>query len=166
MNFGTAASIGIGLIKHRQEIGTALGQLGNLGKISGEGFAQIAQKFHLPKGIGQQISNAIQENNNPNYTNGVELLASMRYFDADQDGNISKTELTQGLQQLQDAGLTSQSKAAKLYQLGDQMLKNYDKIAQLDGTGSTISAKDMGHLLNQDGNLATLSPNDWQKLNA
>ena len=166
MNFGTAASIGIGLIQHRQEIGAALGGLTGLGTAGGEGFAKIAEKFHLPKGISQQITDALQENNNPSNISGVQVLASMRYFDADRNGQISKDELTQGLKQLQDSGLANKGDAAKLYQMGDMMLKNYDKVAQLDGNEASVSAMDMGKLLNQDGKIATLSPADWQKLNA
>lgn len=166
MDFGTAASIGIGLIKHRDDIGSALGGLAGISKIGGEGFAKIADKFHLPKGISQQISGAIAENNNPDNTSGVQVLASIRYFDADHNGEITKAELTQGLTQLQQSGLSKSAEAAKLYQMGDMMLKNYDKVAQLDSAGASVSYKDIGKLLNQDGKLGTLSPDDWQKLNA
>ncbi|MCE3236009.1 MAG: hypothetical protein K0Q50_2189 [Vampirovibrio sp.] len=166
MDFGTAASIGIGLIKHRDGLGSALGGLAGISKMGGEGFAKIAEKFHLPKGLTQQITNAIDENSNPKNTSGVQVLASMRYFDADKNGEITKEELNQGLTQLRESGLTKSADAAKLYQMGDMMLKNYDKVSQLDGEGTSVSYKDMGKLLNQDGKLATLSPDDWQKLNA
>lgn len=166
MDLGTAASIGIGLIKHRDELGSALGGIAGIGKLGGEGFAKIAEKFHLPKGLARHISNAIDENNNPKNTSGVQVLASMRYFDADKNGEISKEELTQGLTQLRESGLAKSAEAAKLYQMGDMMLKSYDKVAQLDGAGASVSYQDLGKLLNQDGKLATLSPEDWQKLNA
>jgi hypothetical protein len=166
MSLETAASIGIGLIKHRQEIGAALSGISGLGKLTGEGFSKIAQQFHLPTGITKSIAQAIEENRNPKNINSIQVLASLQYFDADHNGELSKDELSQGLQHLKDAGLSNSGNAAKLYQLGDKMLQQYDKVAQLDGNAASISYKDIGKLLNQDGKIATLSPDDWSKLNA
>jgi hypothetical protein len=167
MDLGTAASIGIGLLQHRKEIGSiAMGGIKGLGSISGQGFSKIAEHFHLPKGISKQIGQAIEDNRNPENFNGVQVMASLQFFDADRNGEISKTELTQGLQQLKNSGLSNNGNATKLYQLGDIMLKNYEKVAQLDGSGTSVSYTDMGKLINQDGKIATLSTSDWNKLNA
>jgi len=168
MDLGTAASIGIGLIQHRKEIGSiAMGGMKGLSNISGQGFSKIAEHFHLPKGISKQIGQAIDDNRNPENFNSVQVMASLQFFDADRNGQISQTELSQGMQQLKTSGLSSGGgNAAKLYQLGDMMLKNYDKVAQLDGTGTSISYADAGKLINQDGKIATLAASDWEKLNA
>ena len=167
MDLGTAASIGIGLIQHRKEIGAiAMGGINGLSKISGQGFSKIAEQFHLPKGLSKQMAQAIDDNRNPDNFNSVQVMASMQFFDADRNGEISKTELTQGMQQLKASGLASGGNAAKLYQLGDKMLQHYDKVAQLDGTGTSVSYADAAKLINQDGKIATLSTADWDKLNA
>jgi hypothetical protein len=167
MSLETAASIGIGLLKNPQELGMALNGLSGLGKLTGEGFSKIAAQFHLPTRISSPIAQAIDENRDPNTMNSVQVLTSMRYYDANQDGQISQAELTQGLQQLQAAGLAGTGGPGdKLYQLGNHMLQQYSKVAQLDGNSASISYKDAGKLINQDGNIATLSTADWNALNA
>jgi hypothetical protein len=147
-------------------MGMALNGLSGLGKLTGEGFSKIAAQFHLPTGLTKPIAQAIDENRNPNNMNSVQVLASLQYFDANHDGQINKAELTQGLQHLKDAGLSGSGDSAKLYQLGDKLLQQYDKVAQLDGNSASISYKDVGKLINQDGKIASLSEADWNQLNA
>jgi hypothetical protein len=163
MSIGTAVSLGVGLIQHRQEIGAAIS---GLSKLSGAGFEKIAQEFHLPKGLTQQISNALNDANNPQNTSSVQVLAGMHYFDANQDGKVTQDELTQGLNHLKSTGQDATAKGASLSKLGELMLKNYAKVAQLDGVASGISTDDTLKLVSGDGKSATLSANDWQKLNA
>lgn len=163
MSIETAASIGIGLIKHRQEIGAALG---NLGKLSGAGFTKIAQEFHLPTGLTQKISTALDENNNPPNISSVQVLAGMQYFDANHDGQVSQDELTQGMSKLKASGQSASGNGAQLYSMGDMLLKNYTKVAQLDGNASGISTADTLRLVTQDGRGGTLSSADWSHLNA
>jgi hypothetical protein len=163
MSIGTAVSVGMGIIKHRQEIGEALS---GLSQLSGAGFAKIAQDFHLPKGLTQSISSALNAHQQPQSPSSAQVLAGMHYFDANQDGNVSQAELSQGLNQLKATGQDGTGKGAQLYKLGDLMLKNYNKVAQLDGAANGISANDTLKLASQDGKGATLSTLDWQKLNA
>lgn len=165
MNLETAASIGIGVLKHRQEIGAALGGLQGLGKLSGEGFAKIAEQFNLPGGLARKIGNAITEQRDPNNINAVQSMSYLHHFDANGNGQVTKEELNAGLQKLQETGLAN-GPAKKLYAMGDMLLKNYDKVAQLDGDAASVSYKDLGKLIRQDEKVATLSPADWQKLNA
>lgn len=163
MTIGTALSLGVGLVKHRQEIGAAIS---GLSKLSGAGFEKIAQEFHLPKGLTQSITNALNDSNNPQNTSSVQVLAGMHYFDANQDGKVTQDELSQGLNQLKTTGQDTSKKGAALYKMGDLMLKNYAKVAQLDGVNTSISANDTVKLVSSDGKGASLSPADWQKLNA
>jgi hypothetical protein len=166
MNLATAASIGMGVLQHRQEIQTALGGLSGLGKLSGEGFSKIAQQFGLSKGASQSIAKAIDDGRNPNNTPGVQALLTLNYFDADKNGQVTRDELTQGLQKLNASGLASQGAYAKMANIGEKLLQNYDKVSALDGQAGGISYRDMGQLLQRDKNAATLSDADWQTLNA
>jgi len=159
MSIETAASIGLGLIKHRQEIGAAVS---NLTKLSGAGFTKIAQEFHLPTGLTQKISTALDENKNPQNFNLIQVLSGMQTFDANHDGQVSKDELTQGMSKLKASGQSS----SQLYSMGDMLLKNYEKVAQMDGSANGISVKDTLKLVTQDGKGGTLSSSDWERLNA
>jgi hypothetical protein len=163
MSMETALSVGIGILKHRQEIGAALS---SLGKLSGEGFSKIAQELHLPQGLSQKISNALNENKNPQNTSSVQVLAGLRYFDADKNGQITQDELTQGLDKLKSGGQNTTENGAKLYSMGDMLLKNYTKVAQLDGNTGGISTQDAVKLVSQDCKGGTLSSNDWKRLDA
>lgn len=164
MNLQTAASIGMGLIKHRQEIGTALGGLSGLGKlVGGEGFGKIASQFGLKKEMSAQIGQAIEANLNAANVNTLQALGYFNHFDADKNGEVSKAELTQGLQQLEAAGLTG-GQFQKLHSMGQMLLKNYEQVAQLDGNAGSVSLADLGKLANRDGNVALITPADWQSL--
>lgn len=150
MSFGTVAAIGMEMIKHRQEIGTTLSNVSSLGKLAGKNFSQIAERFQLSKALGQKIDNALQDIKNPQASQGMPLLASMRYFDTDQNGSLTKTELSQGLKAMRDAGINDQpGKTAQLYKRGEMLLKQYDQTAQQDGSASEISYQDVGKLLSE-----------------
>ncbi len=154
MSLETAASIGLGLLKNREAVGTALG----LGKLGGQGFAKIAARVKAEL-------NAL-EDTNPNNINTLQALNNLSHFDADKNGQVTKDELTQGLQKLTGAGIANNGQFKKLYTMGEMMLKNYDKLAQLDGNASGISYQDIGKLANQDQRVATIALADWGKLNA
>ncbi len=168
MNFGTAASIGMELIQGGNGMGAVLkGALSAAKLTQGKGFAQVAQKLGLSEKLGQQVGQAVSELANAvGSQSGPQVLNSLQYFDADKNGAITRDELTQGLQKLQDLGLGQSSATGKLYQMGDNMLKNYERLAGQDGNASTLSFKDMGTLMGKDGHSTTLSKADWQGLNA
>lgn len=166
MNFGTAASIGLEALKKGQSVGSALGGALGASPLAGQGFAKIATQLGLTEKLGQQAGQVLNQLIQPNALNGTQVVNGLQYFDADKNGQISKAELIQGLQKLQDLGLSGSGDSKKLYQLGDQMLKNYDRIAQQDGAAASISYKDVGKVMAQDGTQASLSQVDWQRLNA
>ncbi|HEY9687585.1 MAG TPA: hypothetical protein V6C52_11465 [Coleofasciculaceae cyanobacterium] len=166
MDLGSAASIGIGLIKHKDEIGGALGGVAGLGKLGGKGFAAIAEQFHLSKKLTGQISQALEEQSNPKNLSSLQALSYLHYFDANGNGEVTKEELQQGMKQLESSGLGNNGMYQKLHGMGEMLLKNYDKAAQLDGNAGSISYQDLGKLVNLDKRVATLSEADWQKLNA
>jgi hypothetical protein len=163
MSMETALSVGIGLIKHRQEIGAAIS---SLGKLSGESFGKIAQELHLPQGLSQKIDQALSKGRIPQNTSRTEVLAGLKTFDANLDGKITREELTQELNRLKSSGQIDTDYGARLYSMGDLLLKNYDKVAQLDGKASSVSTEDVLKLVAQDGKADTLSSADWQGLNA
>jgi len=164
MSIETAASIGLGLIKHHQEIGAALS------KLSGPGFNKIMQELHLPQGLADKISNLTHQGQSAGISSTgsgtAQVLAGVKYFDANNDGQLSQDELTQGMDKLKTNGLDSTTNGAKLYSMGDMLLKNYAKVAQLDGNANGISASDATQLAGLDGSRTTLSSADWQHLNA
>lgn len=170
MNLATAASLGMNLLQNGQGLGGALkGALGMTQLAKGQGFAQVAQKLGLSPQWGQQVGQAVsdlaQTVGNPG---GTQVLNALQYFDTDKNGALSREELTQGLQKLQDLGLhqSGQSGAAgQWYQLGDRLLKQYERVAAQDGNSATLSFKDVGALMGKDGHQATLSKVDWQSLN-
>jgi hypothetical protein len=166
MDLGTAASIGIDVFKHRNDIKAALGGLSDLSKLSGSGFSKIAGQFGLPTGIGHAIAGAIDNTQSTGNTSGVQAMLAMNYFDADKNGEVSRQELTNGLQHLGDSGLSGQAEYKNLTTFGQRMLQNYDKAATLDGQGGVISYRDLGKLIQRDGNVASLSDADWQSLQA
>lgn len=133
----------------------------------GKGFSQIAQKLGLSEKLGQQVGQAVSELANAmgNHS-GSQVLNALQYFDADKNGAITRDELTQGLQKLQGLGVSQSGTTGKLYQMGDNLLKNYDRLAAQDGNASTLSFQDVGTLMAKDGHQATLSRADWQALNA
>lgn len=163
MNLEKAVTIGAGLIRHREEIGAALG---SVSRLTGAGFEKIAERFHLPGKISRPISKALDESHSGQTTSGLHLLSSMSYFDADRNGTLSRTELETGLSRLRESGMNTSGQGLRLDKLGEKLLANYDGVARLDGAADGISIRDMGKLLNQDGKIATLSEEDWQKLNA
>ena len=168
MNFGTAASIGMELIQGGNGMGAVLkGALSAAKLTQGKGFAQVAQKLGLSEKLGQQVGQAVSELANAvGSQSGPQVLNALQYFDADKNGAITRDELTQGLQKLQDLGLGQSGATGKLYQMGDNMLKNYERLAGQDGNASTLSFKDMGTLMGKNGHSTTLSKADWQGLNA
>ncbi len=167
MDFSTAASVGVELFKNRQNIGAALNGVSGAGKLAGAGFSKIAQKFNLPGDLGTQVGQVLEQAGaSAKASGGMQVLNGMQFFDADKNGQISREELTQGLQKLQDSGQAQTGDTAKLYKMGDLMLKNYERLSQQDGLATGISYKDMGQLMAQDGAQANLTPADWQKLNA
>lgn len=163
MNFGTAASIGLEALKNGQSMGSAFSGALGASKLAGQGFGKIATQLGLTEKLGQQVGQVLDKVIQPNTLNGSQVINGLQYFDADKNGQISKAELTQGLQKLQDLGLSQSGDSKKLYQLGDQMLKNYDRIAQQDGTAASISYKDVGRVMAQDGTQTSLSQSDWQR---
>lgn len=164
MNFGAAASIGLEILQNRQAVGSAVN---GLTRMTGNGFSQVAQKFGLSPQLGQQVQSVLQEIGNHSNQNGLHVLNGMQFFDADKNGQISRDELNQGLQKLQQMGLSQTGGVTgKLAQMGAQMLKSYDRLAQLDGNAASVSYQDMGKLMAQDGHQATLSGADWEKMNA
>ena len=56
MSIQTAVSLGVGLYKHRQAIGAALT---GLNQLSGGKLDKIAQNFHLPPAVSQQIASSL-----------------------------------------------------------------------------------------------------------
>ncbi len=135
-------------------------------KLAGQGFSQIAKKLGLSGSLGQQVGQALEQlAEGAKNTGGQQVLSGLQYFDADKNGQISREELSQGLQKLQDLGLSQSGPNRKLYQMGDQMLQNYNRLALQDGNAAAISYKDMGTLMAKDGKQAALSQADWHGLN-
>ena len=163
MSMETAMSIGMGLIQHRQAVGAALN---GLSKLSGSGFSKIAQDFHLPKGVSQPIQKGLNEIQNLPQSNTLQVLAGLNSFDANRDGNLTQSELTQGLSKMKANGQASTPKGGALYQLGQNLLKNYTQIASLDGNAGSISMPDTLKLASKDGKITNVSTRDWQSLNA
>lgn len=165
MNFGTAVSIGLEAIKNGQSLGTALGGALSASKLAGNEFGKIATRLGLNENLGQQVGQVLDKVIQPKSLTGTQVMNGLQYFDADKNGQISKAELSQGLQKLQDLGVSQSGESQKLHQLGEQLLKNYDRVARQDGLTSGISYRDVGQVMAQDGNKAGLSQADWQKLN-
>jgi hypothetical protein len=166
MNFGTAASVGLELLQNHQNVGAAFSGAMGASKLAGQGFSKIAQKLGLSGPLGQQVGQALEQlANSAKNTGGQQVLSGLQYFDANKNGQVSREELSQGLQKLQDLGLSQSGPNRKLYQLGDQMLQHYDRLALLDGNAASVSYKDMGTLMAKDGKQAVLSKVDWQALN-
>lgn len=168
MNFATAASLGLNLIQNSHGLGQALrGALGAAQLSQGQGFAQVAQKLGLSETMGRQVGQAVSElANAAGSHSGNQVLNALQYYDTDKNGVISRDELTQGLQKLQDLGLSQSGATGQLYQMGDNLLKNYERLAAQDGNGTTLSFRDVGVLMGKDGHQTTLSKADWQALNA
>lgn len=142
------------------------GALGAAKLTQGKGFAQVAQKLGLSEKLGQQVGEAVGELANAvGSHNGTQVLNALQHFDADKNGAITRDELTQGLQKLQDLGLGQSGATAKLYQMGDNLLKNYERLAAQDGNATTLSFRDVGSLMGKDGHTNTLSKADWRALN-
>lgn len=163
MNLNTAASIGLGLLKHRDELAAGLKGLAGLAKDSGQGFAKIAERFHLDPAKLEKIADRVAQA--PIVPNGstTEALMALRYFDKDQNGSVSREELQQGLQSLESSGLAGQEIHRQLYQIGSKMLANYDKLASLDAkTG--LGYGDVIALAGRDGRMGEISSSDWQAL--
>jgi hypothetical protein len=165
MNLGTAASIGVELLQHRREIGTALNGLSTVGKgvgklLAGEGFSKIAQKFHLSD---QDLTDTLGVKSPPSAVQG---LSDMNYYDADKNGEVTREELTQGLQALEQSQLNQTNAGARIKALGEQMLKNYDNLAQQDGNAGSVSYRDYARLTGMDNRIGTLSADDWRFLNS
>lgn len=166
MDFSTVASIGLEALKNGQGMGAALtGALG-ASKLTGQGFGKIAQKLGLSDELGQLAGQALDQVMRSRNMGGEKVVESLQYFDADKNGQISRAELTQGMQKLQELGLSQSGSTGKLYQMGEQMLKNYDRLSLQDGNAASISYKDMGQLMAKDGTQANLSAKDWQTFNA
>lgn len=168
MNFGTAASIGMELIQGSNGMGAVMkGALSAARLTQGKGFAQVAQALGLSEKLGQQVGQAVNELANAvGSHSGPQVLNALQYFDTDKNGAITRDELTQGLQKLQDLGVSQSGATGKFYQMGDHLLKNYERLAAQDGNASTLSFKDVGTLMGKDGHPTTLSKADWQSLNA
>jgi hypothetical protein len=166
MNFGTVASVGLELLQNRQNVSAALSGATGAAKLAGQGFSKIAQKLGLSGSLGEQVGQALEQlANSANNTDGQQVLNGLQYFDADKNGQISRAELSQGLQKLRDLGLSQTAPNRKLYQLGDQILQNYDRLALLDGNAAFVSYKDIGTLMAKDGSRVVLSQSDWRTLN-
>lgn len=160
MNLNTAASIGLGLLGKSNNIGMALGAANALGK----GFEGIAKRLHLNEALSGAVDSVM--NNAPSRRSGtLQVLTSTAFFDADRNGQITQTELQNGLKKLDESGFADKPGAQKLHQLGENMLKNYQKVAALDGQAGGISYADLGLLANKDNHPATLSAADWSALN-
>jgi hypothetical protein len=161
MSLESVASIGLQALKHRQQIGTALNGLAGLAHIGG-GQAQAFSKI-----LGQKLQ--MQNNSNIDGTttsqslNTLSAMAGLAYFDADHNGQVSKQELTDGLQKLNASGGQG-ALSTKLNALGQNLLKNYDKLAGLDSNNAGLNYRDLDKLANQDGHMASISNEDWQSL--
>jgi hypothetical protein len=154
MSFESVASIGLQALKHRQEIGAALKGVAGLANLAGnQSFGKIFEK---------QIQN--QQNNSKPGLNTLQGLSGLSYFDADGNRQISKQEITDGLQKLNAAGLGQSGAYAKLNEFGQKLLQNYDKVSALDGNGASLSYLDLGKLAGQDQQAASISDADWQKV--
>lgn len=161
MNLDVAAKIGLGLLKHHDEVGKLLGGAGKL--LGGEGVGKLADRF---AGTLANRLDRIQDRNGPvDGLNSINALKGFAHFDADKNGKLSKEELTEGLQKLEAAGLTL-PQDQQLHALGTQLLKNYEKAAALDGQAESVSYLDMGLLIGKDNRATHLSAADWQSLNA
>lgn len=166
MDLAKAASIGMGVLQHKNEIKAAISGLTEIGQVTGKSFSKIAEQFGLSKNIRDSIASALETSNNPNQTSGVQALLAMGYFDTDKNGAISRTELSEGLQKLNASGLANKEGYQQLSSFGNKLLQHYDQAANLDGQGASFSYRDMGKLLQRDQNALALSDSDWQSLNA
>lgn len=157
MSFESVASIGLQALKHRQEIGSALNGVAGLANLAGN---QVFGKIFEKKLQGQQ-GNCQAPSQGLNTLQG---LSALGYFDADRNGQISKQEITDGLQKLNAAGLGQNGAYAKLNEFGQKLLQNYDKVSALDGNGTSLSYLDLGKLAGQDNQVMSISDADWQKV--
>lgn len=158
MSLGAAASIGMQVYKHRQQIGAALQGINGLG--------QLAQNPMFGKILGKLesgLSNTTNSSSQPGGTNTITAMGGLAFFDADHNGQLTQQELTTGLSKLSTSGL-DQNTTGKLSQLGQKMLQNYQKVAALDGTNNSISFSDISRLGTQDGQWQNISDADWQKV--
>jgi hypothetical protein len=165
MSLNTAASIGLELLQHRGQIAQLLKGVGGLGRglgqmLGGAGADKLGGQFQV------QLKEALAAVNDPKTTNTLQAFKASQAFDTDRNGVVSKDELTSGLQQLEASGLSSQGAMAKTYATGKLLLQNYDKVAALDGQNDSISYRDLGRLVQRDGQPMMLSQADWQSLNA
>ncbi len=158
MNFDTAAKIGLGLLKHHDEIGKLLGGAGKL--LGGEGAGKLADRF---AGALAKKLDKLEADPPPGGVNTLQALRNFAYFDADRNGRLTRDELTAGLQKLESAGLASPQNQ-QLHSLGSQLLAKYDQAAALDGDNQTVSYLDLGTLAAKDGRAMFLSDADWGKL--
>jgi hypothetical protein len=158
MSFNTMASVGLEAFKHRQQIGAALhGAAGLAGAAKGELFGKIFGNLEAKQNqaAGPDTKDGL---------NSLQALTGFGFFDADHNGQLSKQELTEGLQKLSDSGLGQNGPYAKLNEFGQKLLQNYDQAAALDGNGTGFSYRDLGDLAKQDGQAVRISNGDWQKL--
>lgn len=158
MNFDTAAKIGLGLLKHQDEIGKLLGGAGKL--LGGEGAGKLADRF---AGALAKKLDRLEAGAPPDGLNTLQALRGFAYFDADRNGQLTRDELAAGLQKLEAAGLATPQNQ-QMHALGNRLLAQYDQAAALDGDHQTVSYLDIGTLAARDGRSMFLSDADWAKL--
>ncbi len=104
-----------------------------------------------------------------------QALARFGTFDANGDGQVTREELTQGLEALSHTMANSQTgggsadalklqEAQQLYQLGQGILQNYDIVAGLDGNTAGVSSGDLLELAGRDRHARQIAITDWQNL--
>lgn len=104
-----------------------------------------------------------------------QALARFGAFDANGDGQVTREELTKGLEELSHTMANSQTgstpadalkiqEAQQLYQLGQGILQNYDIVAGLDGNSAGVASGDLLELAGRDSHARRISLPDWQNL--
>lgn len=175
-----AGAVGLNLLSQH---GPQLMKLaGALGGDTARGFAQ-ATRNAMEKGLGRLAEGQVGGplfRQKPGQLNGLSTQQAYHYFerfDANGDGQLSKQEINKGLVSLEkDIAAKANKKNLSerdmdvlqgLYQakqFASSIIRNYDTLANLDGSSFSVSKTDLMHLAGQDGQIRSISQQDWQAL--
>lgn len=150
--------------------------------VAGEGFQKVLNRF-FPQGIKegaveaggdktlQSLSQWMQPHGAIHPYSLKSALHHLQHFDTNQDGQVTREELTKGIADLdtqkQDSPESTHSseQEQQLRRLGTMMLKHYEKVAGMDlDVSSGISAQDLKELAARDRAVHHISFKDWQSI--